>query len=25
VRIPVIEVQSVLRDPCHLDGTCPSD
>jgi hypothetical protein len=23
VRIPVIEVQSVLRDPCHLDGTCP--
>jgi hypothetical protein len=23
VRIPVIEVQSVLRDPCILDGTCP--
>jgi len=23
VRIPVIEVQSVLRDPCYLDGTCP--
>ena len=23
VRVPVIEVQSVLRDPCVVDGTCP--
>ena len=23
VRIPVIEIQSVLRDPCVLDGSCP--
>lgn len=23
VRVPVIEVQSVLRDPCVLDNSCP--
>jgi hypothetical protein len=23
VRVPVIEAQSVLRDPCVRDGTCP--
>jgi hypothetical protein len=23
VRVPVIEIQSVLRDPCMVDGTCP--
>jgi len=23
VRVPVIEVQSVLRDPCVIDGSCP--
>ncbi|MBN1177681.1 MAG: hypothetical protein JXD18_00595, partial [Anaerolineae bacterium] len=23
VRVPVIEVQSVLRDPCEVYGTCP--
>jgi hypothetical protein len=23
VRVPVIEIQSVIRDPCVLDGTCP--
>jgi hypothetical protein len=23
VRIPVIEVQSMIRDPCVMDGTCP--
>ena len=23
VRVPVIEVQSVLRDPCVVDGSCP--
>jgi hypothetical protein len=21
--VPVIEIQSVLRDPCMVDGTCP--
>jgi hypothetical protein len=23
VRVPVIEVQSVLRDPCVIDDSCP--
>lgn len=23
VPVPVIEIQSVLRDPCVLNGTCP--
>jgi hypothetical protein len=23
VRVPVIEIQSVLRDPCVIDGSCP--
>jgi hypothetical protein len=23
VRVPVVEVQSVLVDPCRVDGTCP--